>query len=225
MAEHPAAVSSAPVKTTRHAILATLLITACEAKPTTTSTSSGASAESPSVPAVSAAAPAPNPTTSAAPLAAASSTASPPVASASAAPTSAVGSVCAEGARKDDDARYCITLPAKRLAVSYEGDSPGQGIIEELEIAGDRVVIKVGPARAGDTVASLKKAALERIGASLVESGDLSNGYWTDLKSKDGARIINSAVVSKYLITCTHWVADEKNVETARAVCKSLKTF
>ena len=142
------------------------------------------------------------------------------------APSSAASdSPCPEGARKDDDARYCITLPAKKLAVSYEGDKPAQGIREELEVAGDRLVITVNAAPPGKTVAQLKEDATKRIGASLVESGDLAGGYWTDLKDKDGQHVVEGVVVSKYVITCTHWVRDEKNLEAARAVCKSLKTF
>lgn len=196
------------MRTSYGAVFATLLLVACNATPTSTTTSSSASSQATSAPALSVA--------SAVPTAAAT---------ASTASSSAAASPCPEGARKNDDARYCITLPAKKLAVSYEGDSPSQGIREELEIAGDRVVITVGPARAGQTVASLKEAALKRIGAALVESGDLTNGYWTDLKGKGGEHIIEGVVVSTYVITCTYWVADDKNVEAARMVCRSLRTF
>jgi hypothetical protein len=148
-------------------------------------------------------------------------------ASASAAPSAsgAAASPCPEGARKDDDARYCILLPKKKLAVSYEGDKPSKGIREELEIAGDRVVITIDPAPAGKTVAQLKADALTRIGSELVESGDLSRGYWTDLKDKNGQHIVEGVVVSKYVISCMHWVRDEKNLPAARAVCQSLTTF
>ncbi len=109
--------------------------------------------------------------------------------------------------------------------MSYEGDKPAQGIREELEIAGDRLVITVGPAPAGATAAQMKEAAIKRIGPSLVESGDLTDGYWTDLKDKDGQHIVEATVVSKYVINCMHWVRDEKNLEAARTVCKSLKTY
>lgn len=176
-----------------------------------------ASARVASAAAPTAAAPA---STSAAP--AASTSAAP---SASAATSAAPNGPCAAGARKDDEARYCITLPAKKLAVSYEGDKPAAGIREELEIGGDRVVITVERAPSGKTVAQLKEAAVKRIGDGLVESGDLPKGYWTDLKDKAGKHIVEGVVVGKFQITCTHWVRDEKNLAAARAVCQSLATF
>lgn len=185
-----------------------------------------AAASTTGVAATASAPPTPASTTSAsaAPSARASATA-PVAASASASASAAAGGSCAPGARKDDDARYCITLPAKKLAVSYEGDKPAAGIREELEIAGDRVVITVERAPAGKTVAQLKEAALKRIGDGLVESGDLTKGYWTDLKDKAGQHIVEGVVVGKFQITCTHWVKDEKNLAAARAVCQSLSTF
>jgi hypothetical protein len=203
------------VKTAYHALLATLLLAACDGAPADTATSTSAASKASSRPAATASASA-----SASTLPTASASA--PAASSSA---SAAAGPCPEGARKDDDARYCITLPAKPLAVSYEGDKPAQGIREELEIAGDRLVITVGPAPAGQTALQLKEAALKRIGASLVESGDLPSGYWTDLKDKDGQHIVEGVVVGKFIITCTHWVRDEKSLAAARAICQSLKTF
>ncbi|MEZ4221315.1 MAG: hypothetical protein R3B13_10360 [Polyangiaceae bacterium] len=206
----------------KSACSATLLLVACKSTPSTSTTSSSVTAEAPKAPVAATTAPtAPAPTLSAS----AAPSAVPVAASASAAASAAPASPCPEGARKDDKARYCITLPEKRLAVSYDGDDPDQGILEELEIAGDRVLISIEPVGPGETVASLKAAALKRIGPSLVESGDLPNGYWTDLKADDGKRIIAGVVVSKYLIQCTHWASDEKKVEAARAVCTSLRTF
>ncbi len=204
------------MKIAHPALLATLLLAACDGAPAGSPAASATAEKVSARPASSAAASAPA-SASAQPTASAAA----PAASASA---SAAGP-CPEGARKDDDARYCITLPAKPLAVSYEGDKPAQGIREELEIAGDRVVITVGPAPAGKTVAQLKEDAIKRIGASLVDSGDLTGGYWTDLKDKDGQHIVEGVVVGKYIITCMHWVRDEKNLGAARAVCQSLKTF
>lgn len=202
------------------AALAALLLTACDKAPAPEASSgararpsSGASA----LVAASASAPA-------APSAAASASAA-AVASAAASSKPTGDGPCAAGARKNDDARYCITLPAKVLAVSYEGDKPSQGIREELEVAGDRLVISVAAAPSGKAVAQLKADALKRIGAELVESGDLTSGYWTDLKEKSGQHIVEGVVMSRYLVTCTHWVRDEKNLEAARAVCKSLTTF
>ncbi len=200
------------MKSASSAFLAALLLVACKEKPDTTPTPAGAT------PPPTASLASARPVASAAP----SAPASPPSASASAAPAAA--SPCPEGARKNDDAHYCITLPEKRLAVSYEGDSPDQGIREELEIAGDRVVITVDPAK-GKTAASMKAAATKRLGSSLADSGDLTDGYWTDAKNEDGGHIIQGVVVSKYVITCTYWVSDEAKLETAGKVCKSLKTF
>jgi hypothetical protein len=117
-------------------------------------------------------------------------------------------------------------LPAKKpLEVSYEGDKPSKGIREELSVSGDRLVITVNAAPKGKAVAQLKKEAAGRFGKSLVDSGDLTNGYWIDSKDAKGEHIVEGVVVGTYLVTCTHWVADEKNLPAALAVCRSLTTF
>lgn len=195
-------------------------LTGCD-KSRSTGASGGPPASASTAPPITATTSASTPPT-APPSASAASSAAP---SASAAASAAPSGPCAAGARKDDDARYCITLPAKKLAVSYEGDKPSAGIREELEIAGDRVVITVERAPAGKSVAQLKEAAIKRIGDLLVESGDLPKGYWTDLKEKSGQHIVQGVVVGKFEITCMHWVKDEKNLAAARAVCQSLTTF
>ncbi len=207
-----------PMQTSSRAVLAAVLLIACDGASQNAASSSTAAAKSASTAAAPASANKTAATT-------ASSTASAAAPTASASASAAATSDCPDGARKDDDARYCITLPEKKLAVSYEGDKPSQGIREELEIAGDRLVITVGPAPAGKTVAQLKEAADKAMGPSRVDGGDLPNGYWNDRKEKDGQHIVEGVVVSKFIITCTHWVRDEKNLEAARAVCKSLKTF
>jgi hypothetical protein len=192
-------------------------LTACEGAPSAAS-SSTAGAKPTSTASASAAA-----TTAAS--ARATATASTPSPAASASASAAAASECPEGARKNDEARYCINLPEKKLEVSYEGDKPSQGIREELEVSGERLVITVGPAPAGKTLEQLKEVGAKRMGAERVEGGDLAGGFWNTWKEKDGQHVVEAVVVSKYVITCTHWAREEKNLEAARAVCKSLKTF
>lgn len=155
--------------------------------------------------------------------AAASASAKSPAVTASASTSAAASGPCPEGARQNDEARYCITLPPKPLAVSYEGDKPSGGIREELEIAGDRLVITVDPAPRGVNLPQLQADAAAQ--PEHVDGGNLEHGYWNDRKDSAGQHIVESLVISRYVITCTHWVRDEKKLEAARAVCKSLKTF
>jgi hypothetical protein len=215
---------SSPVMHTSHrALFAALLLVACD-KPSPTPSATPASATA------TAAATSPKATATTSSASAAVSAAPPAVSAASASASASAGAAtasrCAPGARQDDDARYCITLPAKKpLAISYEGDKPSKGIREELEVAGDRLVLTVDAAPKGKTVAQLKKEAAARFGESLVDSGDLTNGYWIDSKDAKGQHIVEGVVVGAYLVTCTHWVRDEQKLPAALAVCRSLTTF
>ncbi|HTJ82832.1 MAG TPA: hypothetical protein VL400_14020 [Polyangiaceae bacterium] len=199
------------------ALVAAIVLSACGDAATKDTASSSSAAAKPSSSAATSASAATPATASAT----AGSTGAVPAPSAAA--SAAADADCPAGARKNEEARYCITLPEKKLAVSYEGDAPAQGIREELEIGGNRVVITVGAAPKM-TVAQLRDDTLKRIGANRVDGGDLPNGFWND--SKDGTgHIVEAVVVSKYIITCTHWVREEKDLDGARALCKSLKTF
>jgi hypothetical protein len=86
--------------------------------------------------------------------------------------------------------------------------------------------LTVNPLPAGVTLASLKKNALEsKENELVVESGDLPRGFWTDVKKNDNRHVVTGVVVGKYMISCLVSVRDEKALDSARAVCKSLKTF
>ena len=208
------------MKSASRVLFAAFVLIGCKSTPEHSAAAESATAKVVAPPAASLPSEAPPPSAAAA-SAAPSSSAPPPAASAA-----KEASPCPEGARKNDAARYCITLPPNPLAVSYEGDSPAQGIREELEIDGDRVVITIDPAKSGKSAAALKKEAVAELGASLVESGDLPNGYWTDAKNESGdGHIIQGVVVSKYEITCTYWVNKDEKIKDARAVCGSLRTF
>ena len=91
----------------------------------------------------------------------------------------------------------------------------------------NHIVLTVNPLPAGLTLASLRKNALEsRENEVIVESGDLPRGFWRDVKSKkDDSHVVTGVVVGKYMISCTISARDEKRLDSARAVCKSLKTF
>ena len=73
------------------------------------------------------------PTPAVASAASAKSSDGPTAASGAPSASAAAASPCPDGARKDEKARYCITLPAKILAISYTGDKPEAGIEEEVE--------------------------------------------------------------------------------------------
>ncbi len=198
-----------------------LLLLACgcskpapgEALPTAAAPAASAEASAPAPPASAAAAPS-------TPAANASGTAS-AAATASAAPAPP----CPEGARRDEDARYCIVFGAKPLAISYEGDSPAQGIEEKLEVNGIDVMLVQGPAR-GQTVASLQ-ASHKPDEPKLTSHSALPDGSFA--RYHDEQRGTHSALAKiisgKFLITCSASTQDAEKAEQAASICQSLRAY
>lgn len=144
-----------------------------------------------------------------------------PNAGASAAPAGP----CPADARRDDAAGFCIVFGAKPLAVSYEGDSPDDGITEQLEVEGIDVLLRQVPAR-GKTVGSLRAGV--RAGApNLVAHGELPEGAFAHYYSeKDGLYTVTAQIIAKkYVITCTANTREQSKLERALSLCKSLRAL
>ncbi|MBX3183529.1 MAG: hypothetical protein KIT72_02800 [Polyangiaceae bacterium] len=171
-----------------------------------------------------ASAPAPPVSVAAAPSTPTAADASGP-ASAAATASAAPASPCPEGARRDEGTRYCIVFGAKPLAVSYDGDSPAQGIEEKLEVNGIDVLLRQGPAR-GQTVASLQ-ASHKPDEPKLTSHSALPEGSFA--RYHDEQRKTYSALAKiisgKFLITCSASTQDAEKADRAASICQSLRAY
>ncbi|NUO51400.1 MAG: hypothetical protein HOV80_21305 [Polyangiaceae bacterium] len=218
----------------RQLTLAAILLLACSTAPAGRETSdtpasvpasAAAASDVPAASMVSA-----SPSTSAAEPSASVASAT-PEASVTTAPaaSAAAPSGCSKDARRDKAARFCITLGDKVSPVSYSGSSPDEGIEELLDVGPPkksvRIVLTRSPAGPVTSVLTLREYNDKPDTPGLVDRGDLPAGYWNEKRASNNQRRVEGVILSgKYVVHCMG-TGDEADVETARAVCKSLRTF
>lgn len=212
---------------------AAILLLACSTAPAGPATSDTpasvpASTAASTVPAASTASASPS-DSAAAPSASVATAA--PEASVTAAPagSAAAPSGCSKDARRDKAARFCITLGSKVFPVSYSGSSPDEGIEELLDVGEPkrsvRIVLTRSPAGPVTSVLKLREYSDKPDTPGFVDRGDLPAGYWNEKRESNNQRRVEGVILSgKYVVHCMA-TGDEADVETARAVCKSLRTF
>lgn len=152
----------------------------------------------------------------------------PPVlsAAASAQPTGEKKDACPSGMKRLDNLEFCVKLPEKYLNVTWE-ESNGSGQMElEDSITKERLEFAWNPLtnfKNKSLLELVRKPLIPRY--ELVESGETTDGAWSDVKSPQGEHLIRSMTKgTKYVLTCAY-SAKEEHVEAGRAVCKSVKKY